>query len=436
MNSSTLYHHITIRNLPHLMLSINRWCGVRTYSSTHRLIKFTTRQALWDSCNENITLSKLRNAYLTGKFQIVPSVEGSECTPELNSNRSLPIVKFPKDQIFLEVTNDPKIGNWRKPVVKLFRLGKAIFKLYNQGLKNTWHVYKDTKQLAKQYQESDLVTPFFKAIEFKEIESRLLKDNSEISLPVNRKQFQELQRRSEFWKIPGFVVLLIALEEFITVFCYIFPSITPWNCLIPSVFKKISDSQAVHRNSEKSVSSIRGDENRGVPKYRSPYTLLYDELHRFVLTRNLIPRWKMFIYKLANNRTIPSESITRLHQYLFVDDWLLSRHVLSRDTVTKLSDRELVNTVLERQLYYRGEDLNSMVQNDLGKNVLVWRLIIYWSFRLDGTISANVGEEELKDFPLFSEKWGVNNVGILNFAGSEALVTDKDIEVLQEGGNK
>ncbi|SCW01718.1 LAFE_0E05732g1_1 [Lachancea fermentati] len=394
-----------MRSLPH----------VRFYATTGtipKLIRLDQLQDLNEACAKNSTLAKLRNAYVSHRFEIVDDSE--ECTPSLNSVRSLPMTEFPKNKIFEQVTMDSNIADWRKPITKWYRLGKSILKSYSTGIRAMWNIHRDSKKIIKKYGSPEqLNTNIFRTIEFQEIEMRL-KRAEDIKFPLSRAEFQECHRRAEFWKLPSFIVLFIIFEEMLPVICYLAPTIVPWNCLTPGALKKISDRRAIYTH-DYSVSEI--------PRYQSPYMVKPNDLMSVLLKCKLIPKWRANIYKWSDNKAKPCEILTNFHQYLFVDDWLLLRHIMS-DEVTKLSERELVNAILERQLFKRGEDLNTMVKNKTSQKVLVWRLMIYWAFRFDGTITAS------KD-ALFSEKWGVNNVAILNFPGSAKLLEDKQLKNIQ-----
>lgn len=130
-----------------------------------------------------------------------------------------------------------------------------------------------------------------------------------------------------------------------------------------------------------------------------------------------ISKWKLKIYDTMNIRKNPSETLMRIHQYLFIDDWFLLKDIMD-DNPTLLSRKELVNCIFERQLFSADEDLNKMVNEEEGRRLLIWRLFAYWSFRFDGTVTVGGGQ-------LFVEKWGVNNVAILNYSG---LVGNKQLD--------
>ncbi|CUS20357.1 LAQU0S01e04808g1_1 [Lachancea quebecensis] len=386
----------------------------RAYSSARSpavsaLISLRDARLFQESLITNSTLAALKNAYQTGRFRIVEDED--KASADLNSNRSLPMLQFPKNKIFEEVTNDAKIGEWRKPVTKWARLAKAVLKMYMTGLKNNWYVLKSAKKLSTTFGTAPekLAAELYKDMTFQEIENRI-KELRPTPLRVNRGEFQELYRQKEFRKIPMFFALYVVFEEFLPVICYLLPSIVPWNCLTPGAFKKLSD---LHAGSKDLLPYKLQD--KSVPTYASPYSVPLANVIGLLRSHKLISRWKATVYRASGNRTQLCELLTQLNQYFTLDDWFLVSKIVNADGIVAITDRELVNAVLERQLYLKGEDLNALASTETGKRLLVWRLFIYWSFRLHGTTC--VGGPNT-----FSEAWGVNNVSIMNFPGSTHLL--------------
>lgn len=350
------------------------------------------------SIEANKLLGRLSSKLKTGEFKLSKQDESGD--GPLNSDRSLPMTVFPKQRIFDEVAKDDKIGSWRKGIMKWIRLGVFMLKYYRNGLQNTYGVAKSTRNLLASRDldpKFPLATQMSKAIEFSEIRLRLKKEPS--PLPLTRKEFVEYYRRDQVWKIPTFLLAVLALEEFTVVLCYFFPKIAPHNSLTPGAYLKISRS---HANS---------NDISDPAKYKSPYTLDRKTLFQVLRTLPVMqtPKWRLKLYELIDNKRQPCETLMHIHQYLFVDDCLLLKSILHGDDV-RLSYRELVNCIWERQLYDKDEDINKMVNDDIGRRILIWRLFLYWSFRFDNTVT--VGGDQL-----FSEKWGVNNVSILNYTG-------------------
>lgn len=377
-------------------------------------LSLTSIDTAGQSIQANKLLKKLGLKLKTGELQLVELDNGDD---GINSDRSLPMTVFPKQKIFTEVASDNGIAGWRKGIVKWFRLGVHMMKYYRYGLQNTYRVAKDTRHLIADNQldsKSSLATQMTKLIEFNEIQARL--DKAPSSLPLTRRQFVEYYRRGQVWKIPTFFLIALVLEEFTAVLCYFFPKVAPHNCLTPGGYLKICRSHA------------RISDFTDPAKYKSPYNLAKKQLLQILRTSPVIqtPSWRLRVYELIDNKRQPCETLVQIHQYLFVDDWLLLKSILSGKEA-RLSYRELVNCIWERQLYSKNEDLNKMVNDEIGRRILIWRLFLYWSFRFDKTVTTG-------DDQLFSEKWGVNNVSILNYTGLDGcrLLGMEDLSALEE----
>lgn len=391
---------------------------VRSYANLgrHASISVETSNAFQDSLHANTLLSQLRDAYLSQRLKI----QDEDPSEALNSLNSLPMTSLPKQGIFTQVSEDAKVGQWRKGIVKWFRLGLYMLKYYKNGVKNTYLLARKTRPLLKHYDsQNPLVTDLYKKVEFNEIEHRLTKKGQDKPielLPLSRRQLVECYRQKEIWKLPAFFLLAVVFEEFTAVICYLWPKMAPHNCLTPGGFAKISRT---HANNH--VGKLGN-----VPSYKSPYTLPEDEVDAKLksLAVEETPYWKLKLYRIMNNKTIPRETLMRTHQYLFVDDWLLLQHILHQPTST-LTVAELVDCIWLRQLYYQYEDINAIANDPRGQRVLVWRLLIYWAFRFDKTVSCG-GDA------LFAERWGVNNVAILNYSGQQggSLVNQDKLSVL------
>ncbi|CAR22801.1 Pnt1p [Lachancea thermotolerans CBS 6340] len=386
-----------------------RACSSARTPGVPALISLRDARLFQESLSANSTLATFKDAYQTGKFRVVEDED--KASAGLNSNRSLPMLQFPKYRIFEEVAKDAKIGEWRKPVTKWARLAKAVLKMYMVGLKNNWYIRKSAKKVTTKFGTTpeQFAAELYKDMTFQEIEHRI-KGLRPAPLRINRSEFQELHRQKEFWKIPAFFALYVVFEEFLPLICYLLPSIVPWNCLTPGGFKKLSDL----RVSSKSLLPFKS-QDKLVPAYASPYSVPLDNVIGLLRSHRMISRWKAAVYRVSGNRTQLCELLTQLSQNLTLDDWFLVSQVVNADGIVAITDRELVNAVLERQLYFKGEDLNALASTEIGRRLLVWRLLIYWSFRFHGT-TVTGGPKT------FSETWGVNNVGIMNFPGSTQLL--------------
>lgn len=380
-----------------------------------QFLKPLSTASLQDSLYSNKLFNRLKDTYLDGRVAI-----GHEnATDSLNAANSLPMTQLPKEKIFVQVVQDDKVGSWRKTFVKWFRLGVFMVKYYKEGVKNTYRLARDTRPIIKKYGD-ELIKDFCKRVEFNEIEHRIKKNTGTGSinlLPLTRKQFVECHRRKEVRKIPTFFILALLLEEFTAVICYLWPKVALHNCLTPGAFNKITK---LHTNS-------RLGKLDQLPTYKSPYSLPMDQVFAKLKSSSVeqTPGWKLALYRLVNNEVLPRERLMKIHQYLFVDDCLLLQHVLNNES-TVLTPAELVDCIRLRQLYRSEEDINAMVNDPQGQRVLVWRLLLYWAFRFDNTITCG-GEL------LFAEKWGVNNISILNYSGWENgdLIGTHELPILE-----
>ncbi|SCU82524.1 LADA_0C05996g1_1 [Lachancea dasiensis] len=401
---------------------MHRVCLTRRYSSykaprSSSLIDISTSEAYQDSLSQNRTLRRLVDAYKQGKFKVVDSHE--DLTSSLNSSRSLPMIQFPKNQVFQEVLHDSSVGEWRKPMTKWLRLGKKVLKMYLNGIRDTWKVYRDSRGVLTKFNANEpIVTHLYRDLEFQQIENRH-RGEGPSKLAITRSEFQEVHRMKEVWKLPTFFLLLLIFEEAVPIICYLLPSVVPWNCLTPGAFKKLSQKRISSQNKLPYAKSFDT-----LPKYASPYSIPLEDVKTLLRTFRVAHRWKVELYHWSGNRTAPSELLALFHQYLVLDDWLLLQSIFDEGEATLLCDKELVNAIVERQLFYAGEDLNILVSSVDGRKLLVWRLFIYWAFRFDGSLMAGGSKT-------FSELWGVNNIGILNFPGSRKLMDTSNLETIE-----
>ncbi|AGO12649.1 AaceriADR173Wp [[Ashbya] aceris (nom. inval.)] len=341
-----------------------------------------------------------------GKIKITNSV--AEVTPDFNSTRSLPVTIFPRQQIAREVELDSKIGRWRKPAVKWWRLGTAMLQNYRKGFSNTYRVFWDTRRMPKK-----LDTDLFRAIEYMEMAARAA--HNPVSLPqlgYERRQVQEWRRREQFWKLPVFGALVLVFEELVVGLVYLWPGLCPWNCLLPNAYKRLSD----HRAERLVVPAASNKTQQYCSVYGIPQRLLLQYLRR----AGLISHFKQQVYSLSGNVYLPAEILQRWQQYLFVDNWMIIRSMLETEQTLIISDRELVNIIFERQLFEKGENLNLLVQDEAGRMLLLQRLFAYLSWHFSGTVT--VGGDKL-----YSEKWGANNMCVMNYPGPAEISSIAEI---------
>ena len=311
-----------------------------------------------------------------------------------------------------------------------------LLKSYKTGIQNTLKVFWDTRNEEQKFSiKNGALANLVREIEMHEINTRLSSSSLPTSssakaplrpLSINRKTLVELIRRDQIWKLPVFFTLVFIFEEVSALIFTFFPRVCPYNCLTPGGYKKLSNSYI------KGTTSTQGNyglgplefTKQGTIKYEPPYAVPIENLYNFLTSfpQSMISNWKLYIYKKLKLQKLLCNEIEKIYQYLFIDDWLLLQSILNTDvekTKIALSDRELVNCILERKLYHMGDDLNEMVNDTLGKEILLKRLFLYWTLRYNDTISLN-GKHT------FSEKWGVNNISLLKY--NSELVATKDIQ--------
>lgn len=373
---------------------------LRGFATNSKVIDFSSKELWTKSLEGNVLLGNLNKLKEENRV-LIKSSEDSATLNDYNLSEALPITAFPSKEIERDVSSDNKISNWRKPLVKWYRMGKFMFKVYKNGVKNTYSTYSEGKKFP--YDVKELV----KLIEFKEIESRVLNESKLDGLGITRKAYLQWLRKDEFWKLPQFLMVFLFFEEFTFLFYYLFPNLSPWSCLTPGSYNKIAE-QRVKRLLENPQE-----------KYLSPYQISGPAVVDFLRARRIISGWRTRIFELTKEYKIPVESLVELSQKINVDDWLLLRVLLKEtDEPIFISDRELADAIFQRQLYSSGEDINKLVKDKEGQQVLLWRLFIYLSYKYDKTISAG----DLKG-SLLAEKWGVNDMTKFNFPGSTQLLT-------------
>lgn len=399
------------------MLSANRATLItkRAYNSRVIPIDITSKDGWRNSLKNNTLLNKLHQLNQNKKILIKPHTDETTSN-EINSNETLPITCMPIQTIAESIKNDNSIGNWRKPLVKWIRVGKFLLSTYRSGLKFTWSTYFETKSF--KYTPKELI----KLIEFKETESRILKKNKMNELAISRREYLQWLRRAEFWKIPKFALTLLVFEELTPLLCYLFPYLAPWNCLTPGLYKKITASRNKRPTQDFDINK----------KYISPYEVDKKMLSEYLVSQCIVPAWKMRLYWITNEYRIPLLSLVEVNHKTIIDDWLLLREFLKseNEVATVISDKEIVDAVFRRQLYTSDEDLNKMVQDMRGQEVLKLRLLIYLAFKYDCTLSAHDINGQL-----LAEKWGVDNMATFNYRGSNRLLTANVLDNLESNDN-
>ncbi|CAI4052109.1 Pnt1p SKDI_15G4040 [Saccharomyces kudriavzevii IFO 1802] len=416
-------------------LTMVRTCKISTVTKSgsiqlHNLVKTPLYEAL-------------NGRYKSGMLQVVqdvnwnantaPSYSSEHLTSTLNSTRSLPMTKFPKQEIIERVKSDTKVGQWRKFLTSWFRIGLFLLKSYKTGIQDTLKVYWDTRSVERRIDiKNGALAKLMREIEMNEINIKLSsslspkKESVRVAsepFSINRKELVELIRRDQIWKLPVFFTLVFIFEEISALIFIFFPRVCPYNCLTPGGYKKLSNiyiQATTGANANCGLGPLEFSKE-GTIKYEPPYSLSTENLHGFLknFPQSMVSSWKLCIYKKLKLQKLLCNEVEKIYQYLLIDDWLLLQGILKTDSETikiVLSDKELVNCILERKLYLMGDDLNEMVSDTLGQKILLKRLFLYWSLRYNDTISFN-GKH------MFSEKWGVNNISLLKY-NPEFIITN------------
>lgn len=322
-----------------------------------------------------------------------------EYDPWLNSPQTLPLTYRLKDK-----ENISTIPRWRKWPTLGFRVGKKLLFLYRESIKTTWISWRQHK-----------------VVDVNKIYRQLELNNLNQSFPqLSRKKFvHDMIRFKEIYKLPKFIICLFLFEELTFLFIYLRPQLAFYRCLGNGAFNKVSkkyskDDQILKQLWRQPVPN----ENHQREKYNTVYSLSNKNKVRFLqnLIINKQPSWKLKVWEYFNQTDKLSNEVNKLLKYLIVDDWLTLKRIIEQlssqqSESINISYNELVNYIIERQLYYPNEDLNLMVNDSTDRQVLINRLLCYWSFRFDGI--------DIKNGTMnFTDKWGVNNINLFNYTGT------------------
>ncbi|CAG58208.1 uncharacterized protein GVI51_C02673 [Nakaseomyces glabratus] len=349
--------------------------------------------------SNTVQANRLFELYKNGKLQVVTS--HTKIQDDFNSTRSLPMVEFPKNRIFTEVENDTKVGNWRKPITKYYRLGISLLKFYRDGIQNTYAVYRDSRRFLKGFGSQnykDAIPSMLRIIESQELQlKRNVLTNNTNDLAFKRADLVEMMRRNEIYKLPNFFIICLVFEELTAVLCYFFPQVAPRNCMTPGGYFKISNKKI--EQFKKLTREVITDSEQYLP----PYALSNSQIYGIIKNSEMpISRGKLYLRNMFNIKDKLIQDLTIWYQYIYIDDWYLVTTLLKGKEL-RLDRSELVNCIYERKLYQKGENLNEMMLSKEGTDTLVRRLIDYWSYRFGNTI---IIDGKLT----FNEKWGITNL--------------------------
>ncbi|SMN20551.1 similar to Saccharomyces cerevisiae YOR266W PNT1 Mitochondrial integral inner membrane protein involved in membrane insertion of C-terminus of Cox2p [Maudiozyma saulgeensis] len=381
----------------------------KTYPSIFLL---DTKQSFQQSAKKNKLYHNLKQKIENN--QILVSSEVSKIDNDINSLNTLPrtrsVIALEREKI----NTNSIVPNWRKTPTLWFRIIRAQMKIYREAITNSYRIHKKYKNVSSiLYSNPQLL----KDLEFNSLDKR-----------ITRKSFVEMYRKNEFWKLPRFLIMFFIFEELFLVMVYLWPKLGLRSALSVGAYKKITESHLFRDDLQNKLCGTVGV-GKNISSISSPYDLDISTLKRLLqqLPTNETPRWKLSIWKAFNLKSKIANLVANKHEYYVVDDWLLLKNIMREDSGTiTFSKRELVNMIAERQLYKKNEDLNTMVNNDNGKKLLLWRMALYWSFRFD-----NVDILSPTQNSNFTNKWGVNNVSILNFPGTLSEFGDK-VEIFDE----
>jgi len=376
----------------------------KTYPSIFAL---DTKQTFQQSAKNNKLFHNFKQKLENGK--ILVTSDESKIDSDINSSDTLPrtysVISLEKEKIN---NSNSIVPNWRKSPTLWFRIIKSQMKIYREAIKNSYKVHKKYRnQSSILYSNQQLL---------KDLEFNLLDEH------ITRTNFVEMYRKNEFWKLPRFLIMFFIFEELFLVMVYLWPKLGLRSALSVGAYKKITESHVLQENLQNKLCGTVGI-GKNISSISSPYDLDIKTLKQLLnqLPTNEIPGWKISIWKTFNVKSKLANLVADKHEYYVVDDWLLLRKIMNSESgITTFSKPELVNLIAERQLYKKNEDLNAMVNDDVGQKILLWRLALYWSFRFD-----NVNILSPKQNSNFTNKWGVNNVSILNFPGTLAEFGDK-----------
>ena len=391
--------------IPNLILRgvTRRSIHYKTYPS---VISLDSKPLFDKSTNGNKLFQVLKANLASNKFRV--SSTDSDLSKDINSTVTLPSTHSLITEEKAKINGPAPVARWRRTPTLWFRIIKGQMKVYRESIKGLYRIHKEYKSVSPaQYSSQEML---------KNLETASLDGT------ITRKRYVEMYRRSEFWKLPRFVVMFFIFEELFLVMVYLWPKLGLKSALTVGAYKKITNSHVFSNELRNQMSGTVGI-GKNTASISSPYDMDIVMLKNLLqqLPVNDVPNWKISVWKLFNIKPKIANLVSERHEYYVVDDWLLLRSLLDPavDHLT-ISDRELVNLIAERQLYNKDEDLNQMVNDDTGRKILIWRMFLYWSFRFDKV-------DVLLPVPhgTFTNKWGVNNVSILNFPGTLADYGDK-----------
>ena len=387
-----IYYDYT--NIIMFRLIARRSLHYKTYPS---IFSLDTKQTFLATSKNNELFQKLSNKIKNNQIKIVANPD--EIDTDINSLTTLPSTQSIITVERKKINTTNQVPQWRKSPTLWFRIIREQMKIYRTSIKNVYKIHKHYKTIpAAAYSSQQL---------FRDLEFNVLNKG------ITRKQFVEMYRKNEFWKLPRFLLMFFIFEELFLVMVYLWPKLGLRSALTVGAYKKITNSHVFNNDLRNKMCGTVGI-GKNIKPISSPYDLDINILKQLLvqLPTNEFANWKLNIWKLFKVKSKLANIVADRCEYYIVDDWLLLKKVMGNDTVS-ISKSELVNLIAERQLYNKGEDLNAMVNDSTGLQILIWRLALYWGFRFD---KVDITSPTLRSN--FTNKWGVNNVSILNFPGT------------------
>ncbi|CCK71333.1 Pnt1p KNAG_0G02770 [Huiozyma naganishii CBS 8797] len=376
-----------------LCVAVKR-CHIRRYATGPRPLSLLSRDAFLASSQNNSRFEQLSKMVLSSHIKLIPDDHKPIDGDRINSEQTLP-----RTTDFKSHEDLSNVPSWRRTPTLWIRVGKKLIRLYRDSVVYTFKLHRSAPRISLP----------------KLLQQLELGDAKSEPLPSRKSFVENAVRVKEFRKIPVFILCLIVFEELTAVLMYIWPQIAIHRCLGIKGFRKISKKFA-----RKDMDLAKH------PQYKTAYTLNRHQKLELLnsLFANKTPRWKFNLWAKFQVADKLEQEICKTLQYLIIDDSLLLKEITSEKKLA-LTYNELVNCILERQLYETHEDLNEMVNDPKTRQVLLWRLVSYLSFRFDGVLTpvSNISGSEGKTF---TTKWGVNNVALLNYPGTTPTLIQLD----------
>ena len=407
------------------------------YQTLPDVINLQSKQKFQQTTRDNSLFQTLRNQVLNGKLQLTANQD--EATPEICSPSTLPptVSAITTER---QIMASSPVASWRYGPTLWYRIAKRVVHIQKDGFKAIYGIhrkYRKGKESSNSNSNSNngyLFTLSDARIPYN-TNAEILRSLETRSLQMTRREFVELHRRLEFTKLPYAAALFYLLGEFFLLMAYVWPRLSLRSCWTVGMYKRWSERHSFDVDLGEKFAS----ESFPLEALSSPYGLELKDLGTLLRTSsvNVIPTWQILTWQTLGIKWRLAEAVADIYQFLVIDDWLLLRGILgTREqqqqnlcNPVKLSYNELVDMIMERQLYHSREDLNEMVNDEVGRQVLLWRLVCYLAFRFNG---VDVTADGLNT-RTFTDKWGVNNISIFNFPGTYdngvVLVDKKHLEL-------